>query len=253
MIGSLAGKTALVTGGGVGIGKAVALALASGAAKVAITYWTHSPDPNFLEEIRRLSDRAPVVVHLDATSESGVVAGMDRIREEFGHLDILVNNIGGLVQRSPVKDMDYGLWRKVQQVNLDSLFLVTHYGLDILELNGGRIINVASLAARTGGSGGATAYATAKAGIFGFTRGLAKELAPEGTTVNAIAPGFIEATPFHDTFTTEHAKAAAIAAIPSGRAGTPADVADAVVWLASPGASYVNGAVIDINGAQYFG
>ena len=95
------------------------------------------------------------------------------------------------------------------------------------------------------------AYATAKAAIFGFTRGLAREVAPDGITVNALAPGFIEDTPFHDTFTSSDAKAATIAAIPLGRVGVPDEVAGAVQWLASAESGFVTGAVIDINGGQY--
>ncbi|MFI5758829.1 SDR family NAD(P)-dependent oxidoreductase [Streptomyces sp. NPDC051569] len=253
MTGALSGRTALITGGGVGIGKAIALALASAGAEIAVTYRTHAPEPAFVESVRSLTGKPPLAVQLDATSEPDVITAAEVIGKEFGRLNILVNNVGGLVRRSSVKEMDYRLWKDVMAVNLDSLFLVTHHLLPVLDTSGGRVINVASLAGRSGGHAGATAYATAKAAVFGFTRGLAKELAGEGTTVNALAPGFIEATPFHDTFTTAESKAQTIAAIPAGRAGTPEDVADAAVWLASPGAAYVNGTVIDINGAQYFG
>jgi 3-oxoacyl-[acyl-carrier protein] reductase len=161
--------------------------------------------------------------------------------------------MGGLVERAKIGDMPFELWRKVLSVNLDSTFLVTHHLLQLLARGNGRIVNIASLAGRNGGHAGATAYATTKAGLFGFTRGLSKELAPEGITVNALAPGFIEATPFHDTFTTAESTKATITTIPVGRAGIPSDVASASVWLATDGAAFVTGTVIDINGGQYFG
>jgi 3-oxoacyl-[acyl-carrier protein] reductase len=133
------------------------------------------------------------------------------------------------------------------------MYLAAHHAVPHLPRHaGGRVINVASLAGHTGGHPGALAYATAKAGVFGFTRALATELTPSGITVNALAPGFIEATPFHDTFTSAESKQSTIAAIPAGRAGRPEDVAGAARWLASDDAAYVSGAVIDINGAQYF-
>ena len=153
----------------------------------------------------------------------------------------MVNNVGGLIERSSIAKMDIELRRRVLAVNLDSLFLATHHVIPVLEPDGGRIINVASLAGRTGGHAGATAYATAKAGIFGFTRGLAKELAAGGTTVNALAPGFIEATPFHDTFTSEESKVATIAAIPAGRAGNPHERRRRCGLARWPDSGYVNG------------
>jgi 3-oxoacyl-[acyl-carrier protein] reductase len=253
MTSPLTGKTALVTGGGVGIGRAIALGLAQAGAEIAVTYRTHVPDDGFVESVRNLTGKPPVSIRLDATSETDVAACAEVVHTELGELDVLVNNVGGLVQRAAITDMGFALWRDVMAVNLDSLFLVTHHLLPMLHADGGRIINVASLAGRNGGHAGATAYATSKAAIFGFTRGLAKELAPGGTTVNALAPGFIEATPFHDTFTTTESKLATIGTIPAGRAGIPDDVASAAVWLASPGAGFVNGTIIDINGAQYFG
>ncbi|WP_392424602.1 SDR family oxidoreductase [Barrientosiimonas humi] len=251
MILDLTGRTALVTGGGVGIGAAVAAALTDAGARVAITYRSHPPTEEALTALGGPAGR-PVAVQLDSADEAAVERSVGEAAAELGGLDIVVNNIGGLVRRATLDTLTLAQWREILTVNLDSTFLVSHAALPHLRDGTGRIINLASLAGHTGGHPGALAYATAKAGIFGFTRALAKELAPRGITVNALAPGFIEATPFHDTFTTAASKAATIRDIPAGRAGTPLDVAGAAVWLASDLASYVNGAVIDINGAQYF-
>lgn len=250
---SLAGLNATVTGGAVGIGRSIAIALAGAGARVTITHRTHAPDVDMLREIESGSGRPLLALPVDATDSVAVDAALSAIAAETGSIDILVNNVGGLVQRSPIAEMDVDLWRRVLAVNLDSMFFATRAVLAHMPSGAGRIINVASLAARNGGHAGATAYAATKAGVLGFTRGLAKEVAPRGITVNALAPGFIEDTPFHDTFTTAASKETTISGIPAGRAGTPDDVAGAAVWLAGPTASYVNGAVIDINGAQYFG
>jgi 3-oxoacyl-[acyl-carrier protein] reductase len=249
----LAGKTALITGGAVGIGASIAASYVAAGALVAITYRTHVPSDEFLANLTGASQRTPLVIQLDSTCETGVAAAAGRISDKFGKLDILVNNVGGLVKRSTIGEMSFALWKEVMAVNLDSAFLTTHYLLPILSRGNGRIINIASLAGRTGGHPGATAYAAAKAALFGFTRGLSKEVAPAGITVNALAPGFIEGTPFHETFTTAESKKATISAIPVGRAGAPSDVASAALWLASESAAFVTGTIIDINGGQYFG
>jgi 3-oxoacyl-[acyl-carrier protein] reductase len=248
---SLRGKTALVTGGGTGIGQGIALAFAQAGARIAITYNNHKPDQDFADAIERHSRHTLISLQLDATVETEVQRTIEVLGRDLGRLDVLVNNVGGLVQRSPIGDMDFKLWKQVLAVNLDSTFLMTHFALPLIN-GGGRIINIASLAGRNGGHPGATAYATSKAAIFGFTRGLSKEVAPSGITVNALAPGFIEATPFHDTFTTAESKAATVQTIPLGRAGLPEDVAGAALWLASEHARFVTGTVVDINGGQYF-
>jgi 3-oxoacyl-[acyl-carrier protein] reductase len=249
----LTGRTALVTGGGTGIGRGIALALAEAGASVAITYRTHAPDAEFVERMRALSGKELVARPLDATSATEVEEATAELVDRLGALDILVNNIGGLVQRSSIAEMQPSLWNRVMAVNLDSMFFFTHYAIPHIAPEHGRIINIASLAGRNGGHAGATAYATTKAAVFGFTRGLSNELAPQGITVNALAPGFIEGTPFHDTFTTPDSKAKTITTIPVGRAGTPEDVAGVAVWLVSDGAAFVTGTVIDVNGGQYFG
>lgn len=247
----LSGRTALVTGGGVGIGAAIAEELARRGARIFITYRSHEPDENALARLRTPEGQEAMALRVDLTVEEEVQRLHDSVAAAAGRLDILVHNAGGLVQRSAIVDMPYELFRRVQVLNVDSVFLVTHHLLPLMS-EGGRIVTVASLAGRSGGHAGATAYATAKAALFGFTRGLAGELAPAGITVNAVAPGFIEATPFHDTFTTAASKTETVNAIPLGRAGSPADVASAVVWLSSPSASFTTGVVLDVNGGQHF-
>lgn len=237
----LSGRTALITGGGVGIGAAIAQRLASAGAHVVLTYRSHQPPPEFTS------------IQVDASDEQQVRAAVDSAVDALGSLDILVNNVGGLLARATLDTLDLATWRAVLSVNLDSMFLFSHHAVPHLSPNGaGRVVNIASLAGHTGGHPGALAYATAKAGVFGFTRALATELAPRGITVNALAPGFIDATPFHDTFTTVESKQRTVAGIPLGRAGQPGDVAGAAAWLASDDAAFVSGAVIDVNGGQYF-
>jgi len=237
----LTGRTALVTGGGVGIGAAVARRLAAAGVRVAVTYRTHPPTPEFTG------------IAVDACDDTQVRNAVEKTLETLGSLDILVNNVGSLLTRATLDTLDLTTWRSVLSVNLDSMFLFSHHAVGHLSRTGaGRVINVGSLAGHTGGHPGALAYATAKAGVFGFTRALATELGPQRITVNALAPGFIEATPFHDTFTTAESKQRTISIIPAGRAGLPDDVAGAVAWLACDDAAFVNGAVIDVNGGQYF-
>jgi 3-oxoacyl-[acyl-carrier protein] reductase len=248
---NLSGKTALVTGGNTGIGRAIALVLAQAGADVALTYFSN-PGEQTVAAIRALG-RKSLALRMDAT-DSAVV---NRVVPELagaldGHIDILVNNAGHMVGRVPVAEMSDEHWHDVIDVNLSSAFYCSRAVLPYMRTGWGRIVNMSSLAARNGGGSGAAAYAAAKAGLLGLTRGLAKELAPQGITVNAVAPGLILETPFHETFNTKEGRQAAITAIPLKRGGMPDDVAGAVLFLVSDLANFITGEITEINGGAWF-
>jgi len=248
---NLTGKTALVTGGNTGLGRAIALALAEAGADVALTYFSH-PGEETAAAIRALG-RKGLALRLDATDSAEVNRVMPEVAAALdGHIDILVNNAGHMVGRVPIAEMSDAHWRKVLDVNLSSTFFCCRAVLPYMHTGWGRIVNNSSLAGRNGGGAGAVAYAAAKAGLLGFTRGLAKEVASLGITVNAVAPGLILETPFHDTFNTEEGKRATIATIPLKRGGVPNDVAGAVLFLVSDLASFITGETTEINGGVWF-
>ncbi len=247
----LSGKTALVTGGNTGIGRALALELARNGADVAVTYFSNADDRT-TKEIAELGRRT-FSVKMDGTRSAEVNRAVAQVVEALGgRIDILVNNAGHLIGRVPVVEMDDEHWHRVLDVNLSSAFYCTRAVLPHMHGGGGRIVIMSSLAAHNGGGPGSVAYGAAKAGLLGFTRGLAKEVAQQSITVNAVAPGLILETPFHDTFNTDEGKQKAIASIPLGRGGTPDDVAGAVLYLVSNLAAFVTGEVIEINGGNYF-
>jgi 3-oxoacyl-[acyl-carrier protein] reductase len=242
----LTGARVLVTGGGTGIGRGIAEAFGAEGARVAVTYHRHEPD-----DALRAACPGLVALPNQATDEADTHAVVAQVVEALGGIDVLVNNVGGMVARVPISDMTYAHWREVMELNLDTMFLMTAAVMPHLA-DGGRIINVASVAGHNGGGAGAVAYATAKSGMFAFTRGLAKELAGRRVTVNALAPGYIDQTEFHAVHTPAPEQAKQIAGIPLGRPGVPSDVAGPTLWLASSLAAWVTGEVVDINGGTYF-
>jgi 3-oxoacyl-[acyl-carrier protein] reductase len=245
----LQGRIALVTGASQGIGRACALALAEAGATVALAARNETRLAEVAAEIEAAGGKAAAFA-LDVASEESIKAGAKAILERFGKVEILVNNAGitrdGLVLRMKRAD-----WDDVLATNLTGAFLLTQALLSAMLRNRwGRIINISSVVGRTGQAGQVN-YAATKAGLIGMTRSLAREVASRGITVNAVAPGYIE-TPMTAVLD-EKQTAAMIAQIPLGRAGTDADIAQAVVYLASEGAGYVTGHVLDVNGGMFMG
>ncbi|MGI9050530.1 MAG: SDR family NAD(P)-dependent oxidoreductase [Rubrobacteraceae bacterium] len=242
------GEVAWVTGSSTGIGRAICLAFAERGCDVVVHY---SKSKN---EAREVVERVEALGR-DALLVQGNVADADdvgrmarEIEEHYGRLDILVNNAGSMVERASLEEMTEKLWDRVMSVNLKSVYLCSQAVLPLMKRQGrGRIVNISSISARDGGSANSIAYAAAKGGVSTMTRTMAKELGPQGILVNAVAPGRID-TPFHDQFTPPEKRVEKAGSIPLGREGTAEEVAEAVTFLASSGAGYILGEVLEING-----
>jgi 3-oxoacyl-[acyl-carrier protein] reductase len=247
---SLSGKVALVTGASSGIGAATALALAREGAHVAIGY--HGNAAGAADVERRIHDAGgrAVALQADARRLADIRALVDRATHALGPIDILVNNAGSLVKRATLVDLTEDVWDEIQTLNLKSAVFCTQAVVpSMIARRSGAIVNIVSIAGHNGGGPGASAYAVAKAGLTTFTKAAAKELAPHGIRVNAVAPGVID-TPFHERFSTPEMLQNFIRAIPAGRLGTSAECAEAIVFLASGASSFIIGETIDVNGGQ---
>jgi len=253
MGGLLEGKSALVTGASRGIGRAIALQLADEGCDVAVNYVTEPGRDNAreaedtVEAVCALGVRS-VALEADVTDLAAVEGMVAQVIEAFGKLDILVNN-AGITRDRTLKKLAKADWEAVLAVNLTGAFHCARAVIDHMrERQSGRIISIASVVAQMGNIG-QTSYAASKAGLIGFTKSLAREVARRGITVNAIAPGFI------DTEMTRAMPPEAIeqtvALIPMGRQGRSEEVAQAAVFLASDHASYVTGHVLAVNGGLY--
>ncbi|MBM7050127.1 MULTISPECIES: SDR family NAD(P)-dependent oxidoreductase [Rhizobium] len=254
--GKLAGRHALVTGAGSGIGAAIARALAADGARVTLAGRRKEPLEAIAAEI---GTQTFVLDGFDVTSTEAIAHGLAKAREKFGPIDILVNNAGE-APSAPFEKTSLETWNHVLSVDLTGVFLVTQAALPDLKAHGAgaRIINIASTAGLKG-YGYVSAYVAAKHGVVGLTRSLALEFVKTGMTVNAVCPGFTDTPIIQRSIETIVAKTGRTAeqalgeftkSNPQGRLVKPEEVADTVLWLASPAAASINGQAIAVAGGE---
>jgi NAD(P)-dependent dehydrogenase (short-subunit alcohol dehydrogenase family) len=243
-------KVVLITGAGSGIGRAAARLFAQGGWDVALVDINAAALRDAVAEIQA-SGREVASAVCDAADPPEVQATAAKVRLQLKRIDVLVNN-AGVSQPKPTVELEEAEWDRTLAVNLKSAFLWSKLLLPgMLERRSGKIINISSMSAKRGGGPGTVSkacYAASKAGLLGFTRGLAREVAPH-VQVNAICPGLI-ATPMTAGMLSQ-AGEELLPLIPLGRVGTPQDVANLILFLASPAADYITGEIIDVNGGMY--
>ena len=243
----LDGKTALVTGASRGIGRAIAIRLASEGAAVAINYAGNVKAAEDVKAVIEAAGGRAMLVQADVADSTAVDAMIKAVIEAFGQIDILVNNAGitrdGLLMRMKEED-----WDAVINTNLKGIFHCTKAVSKLMmKKRYGRIVNMASVVGLIGNAGQSN-YAAAKAGVIGFSKSMARELASRGITVNMVAPGFIDTD--MTAVLPDKVREAMVADIPLGKIGTPENVADAVVFLVSDQASYITGQTINVDGGM---
>lgn len=246
---SIRGHVALVTGGAAGIGEACVERFAREEARVAVLDRDAEKGNALTEKI--ISEGADAVFLLaDVTSSSDVREAFRKILDKWGKIEILVNCAGGFYETHAIEEIEENEWDKILAWNLKSVFLCCREAVAPMKKAGyGRIVSVSSLTGRTGILETAIDYGSAKAGILGFTRRLAVEVAPCGITVNAVAPGVVlspRVAEMHKNRLPEILKS-----VPMGRAGDAAEIADGIWYLSTPGSSYITGVTIDINGGRF--
>jgi len=245
----LHGRTALVTGGGTGIGRAVSRGLARCGASVAVNYSRSKQDAEkTVRDIEEAGGRA-AAVQADVRDEDQVEDLVETTCRTFGGLDILVANAGGAAVKCATPQMTVGAWRDDMALNCDAVFYCVKRAVGRLPGGRGRIIVTSSISGRSGGGPGMVPYAAAKGAINNMIRGWAKEFAPLGITVNGIAPGIIRTRLWEDEDDTEEYRHL-VRRIPLGRAGEPEECVGAVLLLAGEDGAYITGQIIEINGGM---
>jgi 3-oxoacyl-[acyl-carrier protein] reductase len=240
----LSGQTAMVTGASRGIGRAIALVLARAGAKVALVARSEGDLEEVAGQVQAAGGDSLVQV-ADVSIEDQVDAAVGQMVQKWGRLDILVNN-AGLINFGPLEKIEPDSWEAVIGANLKGPYLCCRAAAPVMRRQGhGRIVNITSVSAQTGGVSGGVDYTASKGGLAAMTKTLARDLASDGITVNAVSPGQIDADP--DLLTADQ-RDKVKAMIPLGRLGTPDEIAYAVLFLASPMAAYITGTTLDVNG-----
>lgn len=246
---TLDGKVAMLTGAARGIGAATAVALGRAGARVAVLD-IDGPGAEAVAKTVAGLGADVVAVPTDVTDGAAVQRAVDTVVGRWGRIDVLVNNAGGFPRMRRTEEITEPEWDEILRLNVTSVFLCCRGVLPIMRRQrAGRIVNLSSVVARTGAVLTALHYAAAKAAILGITRHLARELAPDGIAVNAVAPGTTATERVLAARTPEESRRLA-AAIPAGRFGEPGEIADAIVFLASDAARYITGATLDVNGGM---
>ncbi|MCC2668847.1 MAG: 3-oxoacyl-ACP reductase [Armatimonadetes bacterium] len=240
----LDGRVAVVTGASRGIGRSIAVVLARAGARVALVARDEALLADAADIIRDAGGEA-LIVPADVKDATACREVVERVQTAWGRLDILVNN-AGIGASGPIDRVTEAQWDEILDTNLKSMFLLSQAAAPLMqELGWGRIVNISSIAAQTGGVSGAVAYSASKGGALAFTKSLARDLAPAGITVNSITPGQIETDMGR---VSPERLPQILSLIPLGRLGVPEDIAYATLFLCSEEAGYITGATLDVNG-----
>jgi 3-oxoacyl-[acyl-carrier protein] reductase len=249
---SFQGQVVLITGASTGIGAALARAFGAAQARVVVHYGQSHEAAEAVAHAIAAAGGEALLAQADVTDAAQLERLRDAALARYGRVDILINNAGSLVKRTPIAESTEAVVREILDINFTSTVTMCRLIVPSMQQQGGgNIINVTSIAARNGGGNGAVLYASSKGAVSTFTRGLARELASHQIRVNALSPGVI-LTPFHERYTNQQQMSAMVATIPMGRAGVPEECVGTVFYLASNALSgYVTGQIIEVNGGQY--
>ena len=244
----LEGQVALITGASSGIGRATAEKMAELGAKVGVNYCKNQAGAEAAVAVIKKKGGDALAIQADVTKATDVARMVAQVRSRWDKIDILVNNAGDLFARTPLPEMTEEYWDRIMDLNLKSVFLcINAVWQEMAARKRGIIVNITSVAARNGGGPGAAAYAAAKGGLVTYTKGMARELAPHGIRVNAVAPGVI-ATPYHDKYSSAEQLEKFRAMTPVNRIGASEEIANVIAFLSCDESRFMIGENVGVNG-----